>query len=289
MRHAFKSLFAIALCASPALADGSSLLFHNGSQMRFELASGQVEIRYAIPKASLGRAGVGPGALLFHGALGRDGRLTGQAFTFKKNCAPAPYVVNGAVNGSAIVLRGYAPHRAAIGCGILAYSETSRNATLVFDGLDPTVLVVSSDERHAKSRYAGWEAAAEPLAPSTAPVAAGPARQPVEKAIPAQSAMSSASIAPVASPVAKPSVSPSSATEPLLANRAAVPKPAVDALTTEAPKLQEPPPQPLADVNFPALIGGYVRAFPESKIQQSLCRNHLDGDALQRIPAGAKQ
>ncbi|MNE77864.1 hypothetical protein D3C80_1742180 [compost metagenome] len=58
--------------------------------------------------------------------------LSGVAYTYKKGCEPAPYLVSGHFNGSAkLTLQGKAPVRE--GCTVVGYSNKSPNAKLVFD------------------------------------------------------------------------------------------------------------------------------------------------------------
>lgn len=117
------------------LTDGSDqerygiMANHNGSDMFFDQRR-QI-IYYSTPKPSL--AGViAPNTVLFHGWITPGSQMLGVAYTYKKGCKPAPYIVHGYdQGGSKLTLTGKAPVRK--GCDVIGYSDRSPNATLVFE------------------------------------------------------------------------------------------------------------------------------------------------------------
>jgi hypothetical protein len=107
---------------------------HNGSIVQWLVSPSLVGVRasYLVPRAGVEAVGVTAGTVLFEGTL--DGqRIVGRAFAFKRGCPPAPYDVSGAVIGDRIILRGAAPVRSGLGCGVTGYSAASANAELVFN------------------------------------------------------------------------------------------------------------------------------------------------------------
>jgi hypothetical protein len=293
MRRFFISAFALPLLTSAAMADGNSVLFHNGSQMRLALAGSQVEIRYAVPKPSLAVAGVGPGTLLFLGKLGADNRLEGQAFTFKRNCAPAPYVVSGVVQGAEFFLTGFAPQRARIGCAIIGYSEQSGHAVLAFEGLNVSVLsnrTKLSEEAQLRARWEATGASAEKASGTQAATRdANPTgsavTQPTEFTPVAATQLqqtSPQSAAPTTSVLASTvATNPPPATAPAATAAPGSPKPtpanvqdaASEHVSSQpAPSLPAPTPEPvsvkLADIDYAGLLDAYVRFHPEIRDQK---------------------
>ncbi len=102
---------------------------HNGSLMFFHQK--QHIIVYLEPKASMAGT-VTPGTVLFRGWSVPNEGVSGVAYSFKKGCHPAPYLVSGYDNGSLrLTLVGKAPVRK--GCDVIGYSDKSPNAKLVFD------------------------------------------------------------------------------------------------------------------------------------------------------------
>jgi hypothetical protein len=87
-------------------------------------------IVYSEPKPSIAGT-VKPETVLFRGWVVPNEWLSGVAYTFKKGCDPAPYLVTGQDNGSfELTLRGKAPVRE--GCKVIGYSDKGSNSTLVF-------------------------------------------------------------------------------------------------------------------------------------------------------------
>lgn len=102
---------------------------HNGSTMFHHQK--QHIIVYADPKPSIAGSII-PDTVLFRGWAVPNEGISGIAYTFKKGCDPAPYLVTGYDNGSfQLTLRGQAPVRE--GCKVVGYSDKGPNATLVFD------------------------------------------------------------------------------------------------------------------------------------------------------------
>ncbi len=88
-------------------------------------------IVYAEPKPSIA-ATIKPDTVLFRGWHVPNEWLSGVAYTFKKGCDPAPYLVSGHYQGGLkLTLTGKAPVRE--GCKVIGYSDKSPNASLVFD------------------------------------------------------------------------------------------------------------------------------------------------------------
>ena len=107
---------------------------HNGSAMEVDYDGGA--ITYRVVKPSL-RGFVQPGFVAFTGTIEERGAITGTAFTFRRNCEPAPYSVSGRYDPTlpGYVLRGAAPVRD--GCRVSGYTLDSPNARLEFVDLDP--------------------------------------------------------------------------------------------------------------------------------------------------------
>jgi hypothetical protein len=103
-------------------------LGHNGSVM-FNHQRQHI-IVYAEPKPSLA-ATVKDGTVLARGWEVPNEWFSGVAYTYKKGCDPAPYLVSGHYQGGNLTLSGKAPVRD--GCRIVGYSEKSPNAKLTFD------------------------------------------------------------------------------------------------------------------------------------------------------------
>ncbi|MCB8837825.1 hypothetical protein [Aurantimonas sp. VKM B-3413] len=85
----------LAATTSGALAD--SCWNHNGSLMRLQASGNHREMTYERPKASLRRAGVMPGTLLFDGVK-RGNSYDGTARVFSSGCDPLEYHVSGPVS-----------------------------------------------------------------------------------------------------------------------------------------------------------------------------------------------
>lgn len=101
---------------------------HNGSWMYFDQAFSMIS--YQESKASISGT-VKPGAVLFRGWIVPYGPMRGIAYTFKKGCPPAPYLVEGYdQHGLELILEGAAPIRK--GCDVVGYTKKSPNAKLVF-------------------------------------------------------------------------------------------------------------------------------------------------------------
>jgi hypothetical protein len=111
---------------------------YNGSKVSLEENGQKRRIVVVEPSASLSRAGAKRGAILFEGESKANGRLSGYAKTFKANCEPLDYFVEGTVDGAKgeMVLQGQAPVFASTGCNVQGYSEDSGASTLVFSSLD---------------------------------------------------------------------------------------------------------------------------------------------------------
>ena len=102
---------------------------HNGSAMFYHQK--QHIIVYSEPKPSIAGT-VAPETVLFRGWAVPNEWLSGVAYTFKKGCDPAPYLVSGYDNGSfQLTLRGKAPVRE--GCKVIGFSSKSSNASLDFE------------------------------------------------------------------------------------------------------------------------------------------------------------
>lgn len=102
---------------------------HNGSLMFHH--ENQHVIVYSDPKPSIASL-IKPDTILFRGWHVTGEWVSGIAYTFKKGCAPAPYLVSGHVQGSSqLILKGAAPVRE--GCAVVRYSDKGANATLTFD------------------------------------------------------------------------------------------------------------------------------------------------------------
>ncbi len=101
---------------------------HNGSTMFHHQK--QHIIVYLDPKASIAGS-IKSDTVLFRGWSVPNEWISGVAYTFKKGCDPAPYLVSGYDNGSLqLTLQGKAPVRE--GCKVVGYSDKSPNAKLVF-------------------------------------------------------------------------------------------------------------------------------------------------------------
>jgi hypothetical protein len=104
------------------MGHNGSLIFHHQKQHI---------IVYSQPKASIAGS-IKPETVLFRGWSVPNEWISGVAYTFKKGCDPAPYLVSGYDNGSLrLTLQGKAPVRD--GCNVVGYSDKSPNAKLVFD------------------------------------------------------------------------------------------------------------------------------------------------------------
>jgi hypothetical protein len=130
----FKSIAGIIigmfLGSVPALADGMAPMAHNGSVVLMTEEKGRVEIKYATPRSGLS---VKEGTVLFTGSLNDRGEYTGTAYTFKKDCPPAPYLVTGKVTDRGIALMGNAPRRDPKSCDIVPGAANQSASQLVFE------------------------------------------------------------------------------------------------------------------------------------------------------------
>jgi hypothetical protein len=96
--------------ASPKVAGGRTLWFHNGSTM-YLIAKGTArDIYYHQPRAGMLQAGAAPTSLFFNGQV-VDGTYVGIARIFKRGCGQFPYRVSGPIleGGRRIRLVGAAP------------------------------------------------------------------------------------------------------------------------------------------------------------------------------------
>lgn len=103
---------------------------HNGSLMLITVCDGgHTVIEYENPRAGMRRQGVTPGTLLFQGTSGNGNQVSGNAYVFRRGCAPAGYWVSGrwSNNGRRLVMNGQAPVRSS-NCSIRRH----RNDRLVF-------------------------------------------------------------------------------------------------------------------------------------------------------------
>ncbi len=102
---------------------------HNGSVV-FHHENVHV-IVYSMPKPEIAGT-IKPDTVLFRGWHVPGEWFSGVAYTFKKGCDPAPYLVSGHYQRSLkLTLSGKAPVRD--GCKVVGYSASSPNAKLVFD------------------------------------------------------------------------------------------------------------------------------------------------------------
>jgi hypothetical protein len=125
------SIVAASLCLSAAHAQEMSPMLHNGSIMLITTDDKErVEIKYETPRAGLS---VTTGTLLFAGTRDAKGNYAGTAYTFKRDCEPAPYGVMGMTTAKGITLVGVAPHRDPQSCKVLGGSMASRSSRLVFE------------------------------------------------------------------------------------------------------------------------------------------------------------
>jgi hypothetical protein len=116
--------------AHSALAQATTRLDHNGSQMIFAVNGERAVISYAIPRVDLGHLGVTAGMTLFDGRLTQTGFVYGTAYSFSRACPPAPYHVQG-ILGERLVLEGAAPQRGR-NCTIVGYRTDLATARLEF-------------------------------------------------------------------------------------------------------------------------------------------------------------
>lgn len=104
------------------------LVVHNDSLMFLD--QGFHTILYEDPKPSIAGS-IEPATVLFRGWIVLGGPMRGVAYTFKKGCPPAPYLVEGYdQHGAQLILEGVAPIRK--GCEVVGYTKKSGNARLVF-------------------------------------------------------------------------------------------------------------------------------------------------------------
>ncbi len=147
VRIAAGAKLALALCLAGGMAQAADSIWdHNGSEMLWQADGANRTISYQSPRQGLS---VAPGTVLFEGRRVDDGQpntpdvLEGTARVFRQGCPPAEYWVSGPIlDETHVVLTGAAPVRAATGCAVTGYSQSSSNATLVFTylrGVDGTV------------------------------------------------------------------------------------------------------------------------------------------------------
>ncbi len=136
MRKIRVALAAIGLCTCEAGLALAAEFDHNGSRMEIDYERGA--ITYRVVKPNL-RGFVQPGFVAFTGKIEKGGVVTGTAYTFRKNCEPAPYPVTGRYEASlpGYVITGAAPVREKGSCRVSGYSVDSGNARLEFIDLSP--------------------------------------------------------------------------------------------------------------------------------------------------------
>ncbi len=128
---------AAGVCLATPVFAASSAWEHDGSRVTLEENGEKRTITFARPKASLRKAGVRNGTVLFDGKVKKDGRVSGYAKIFKVGCEPVDYFVEGTVDSAEgkIVLQGQAPVYSGKDCRIKGYSEDSKDSMLVFRGV----------------------------------------------------------------------------------------------------------------------------------------------------------
>lgn len=142
----------VSMSIPPALGADVSFWDHNGSNMRIEQYGKDVTIAYEEPRSGIRKHGVSSGDTLFYGQVSPNGRLTGEAFVFRRGCEPESYSVSGHWNPDSgqhdLTLRGAAPIRERGGCDVVDYSNSSGSATLRFTliGRDGHVGRTNDDE-----------------------------------------------------------------------------------------------------------------------------------------------
>lgn len=105
---------------------------HRGSEMEV-FTGGTVLIHFVKPHPDLRRIGVKKGDKFLEGELSPEGKVTGKATIYPKNCKPVLYDVSGAFSKDAkeLVLTGPVP-RVNRRCEIVDYDPKSPFARLVF-------------------------------------------------------------------------------------------------------------------------------------------------------------
>lgn len=206
---------------------------HNGSAMLIEQKARTWFITYIQPKTSIADT-VRPGTLLFQGEMKSDNRLYGTAYTFKKGCVPAPYVVVGVATPDAIYLTGASPVRR--GCDVIEYDQASKNAQLVVTGSFNDILrqpaVPESTSSTIVFPNGSRPAPSVTTTPGTAYVTPPAPSKPVDSAT---------TVPQIATPVAPP-------VAPILASPAPVPtkaEPVREAEVKPAPPATAPAPKPV--------------------------------------------
>jgi hypothetical protein len=123
---------AVTACLSTLDAEAQEMapMLHNGSLMLIVQDKEHVEIRYETPRPGLS---VTKGAIVFSGTRDNHGNYRGTAYTFKRDCPPAPYDVAGKVSDRGITLYGRAPVRAANSCQVIAGASNPNSSRLVFE------------------------------------------------------------------------------------------------------------------------------------------------------------
>jgi hypothetical protein len=132
MKVALPLALMIVAASTPAARAGELHIYeHNGSVTNWFYAGDQVRATYETPRPGLLQVGVRSGDVIFEG-FDENGRITGSAYAFKKDCAPARYQVMGRQENGIIELVGPAPVRDPAGCSVLRYSLNSPHARLRF-------------------------------------------------------------------------------------------------------------------------------------------------------------
>jgi hypothetical protein len=133
---------AFATAPLPPTDQQRTMMNHNGSEMVLveeKTDPGfRVAIYYRSPRHAMKELGVREGTLLFEGVKIND-QYSGTAFTFKEDCPPIPYRVEGAIrgdhdstgSGQYLILRGLAPDEYR-GCHAFSYNW-NHNSKLEFE------------------------------------------------------------------------------------------------------------------------------------------------------------
>ncbi|MEE9590378.1 MAG: hypothetical protein V3V97_20425 [Hyphomicrobiaceae bacterium] len=148
--YALLGAVALPVAMTPLAASAhttNSEAMHNGSRVTITKTHGRVVVRYKEPRPFLRRLGVHSGTLLFKGRL-RDGIVSGNARTFRRNCPAAPYWVSGRMNTTQdeFILKGRAPIRSPFSCRVIGTTEFGKMARLRFRNLHPDTLDLHEDD-----------------------------------------------------------------------------------------------------------------------------------------------
>lgn len=131
MRLASIITAAVIFSAPGASAQELAPMLHNGSLMLITQNVEKVEIRYERPRAGLP---VASGTMLFTGVRDPKGSYSGTAYTFKKNCDPAPFTVTGSVSDRGIILVGLAPRRNPNSCDVIGAAIVPSRLVFEYEG-----------------------------------------------------------------------------------------------------------------------------------------------------------